>query len=503
MDSRQQFHSRYNPVLEAERYLVSMLGAKRPAIFFIIGGGINYLSLAVSKLFPGAMRVSLQPCDDFAGSEVDHPDFSWHPSCGKSMNSVIADALSKGHQAGGVSVIEWPAVVSHFPVESEEIRKTIRNALESTSSGLATNAFWARRWLRNSIRFVTAASRFVTVTPGNSKIVIACAGPSLSGEMETILACEKDISLWSLASAVPALRARKLEPELIISTDPGFWNGEHIRSARESTCPIALPPSSYAQISLLKNFPIIPLDTDLLFETAAIRALGLVSIKASAAGSSLGTALSLALSMTFGPVIVAGYDLAAQGIDDHARPYPFDILEEIAASRLKPALTIRSSRVYENFLPCAGAWRLSRAFSAYASSIIVPGHDQYRVRRLGGSPVETGLPRGNLDCLETTVGEPPQFKINNDFQNQDSLFRLHAVKTMLDELVSQSLLDAEEAIRAGNPMNHDTILVFNALAGKESAAFLAEAARGKARIALLPDIESKLRRSAQEMMRIY
>jgi hypothetical protein len=503
MTAHHQFHSRYDPVLEAERFLLLKIGNKRPAIFFIIGGGINYIGLAVSRLFPGALRVSLQPCDDFKGSEIDLPDFSWYPSCGRSISSVITDALARGHQAGGVSVIEWPAVVSCFPLISEEIRKTIKNTLESTSSGLATSSFWARRWLRNSIRFVNAVSHFAIIEPGTSTIVIACAGPSLTSEMEAIRALGQSITLWSLASAVPALRAIELEPELIISTDPGFWNGEHLRCLLERTCPLAFAPSSYAQISVLKSTPIIPLDTGLVFETAAIKASANEGIKASASGSALGTALSLALSMTSERAIIVGYDLAARGIDDHVRPYPFDILEEIAASRKSPVSAIRSERVYENFPQRIDEWRLSRAFSAYASSIFVPGYEQNRVIRLGNSPVDSGLPRGNLEHFKAMAGRPPRIDMKDGQLDPDPLLKSAAIKTMLDELISQSMRDAKESIKAGIPILDDTVLIFKALAAKESALALAEAARGRANIESLSGIERAARHSGQELMRIH
>jgi len=501
-NSPNQFHSRYNPELEAERFLHSVLGGRHPSIFLIVGGGMNYLGHLVSRLFPGSIHVSLQPCDFFNGHEIVRSDFNWFPSCGKSLQSVLSEALAEGHGAGGVAVIEWPAVVSRFPLETGMIRKAIRDVLESTSTSLATNAYWARRWLRNSIRFMAFASRFANISTGTCPIVIACPGPSLPDELDAIQKSGSNLALWALASAVPALRARRMEPELVISTDPGFWNGEHVRAMLASDTPLAMPPSSYAQDAILRKTPIVPLDTDLLFEADAIKATGHPGKKASAAGSALGTALSLALTSTTGSVAVAGYDLAAKGIDDHVRPYPFDILEETKSLRFRPGLSIRSERVYENFKVHSGGWRHSRTFSAYASSIRADQADSARVIRLGDSPVESGLPHGSLASLASQHGSHPRIDVQARPMNQDHGNRHKAIEILLEVLIHNSLTDAASAIMAGNPLKKDSILVFKALAPGESATMLAEAARGRANLESLKAIESSARHCALELLRI-
>ncbi|MBU1079303.1 MAG: DUF115 domain-containing protein, partial [Spirochaetes bacterium] len=318
------FHSRYAPRREAERYVDAALSGRRPSVIFIVGGGLNYIGAALAERFPKALRVSLQPCSDFLGYEEDTPGISWHPSSASGLAAAIGAALSGDRIGGGVAVIEWPPVASRFPAETERIKAELKRALEAASSDSATSSYWAYRWLRNSLRFASSVSRVGSLVPGAAPIVIACAGPSLDDEISGLRRIRAGISLWALASAVPALLSRGLEPDIAVSTDPGFWNGYHVTAAVARAIPIAMPPSSFVPAEAYSGTSIIALNTGMSFERAAIEAAGVSARLADAGGSAAGTALSLALGLTTGPVALAGYDLAARGFDDHVAPYAFD-----------------------------------------------------------------------------------------------------------------------------------------------------------------------------------
>ena len=492
------YHSRYAPRREAERHVESTIGGKRPAIVFIIGGGLNYLSLVVGERFPNARIVSMQPCDEFDGLEVSQPSSSWSPSSAMTAYSIAAKALSGHHASGGVAVIEWPPVVSRFPGQAGRIRRAIRDALEETSSDAATSAFWACRWLHNCIRFTSAASAGFSIVPGTSAVVIACAGPGLMDSLGQIAARRDSLGLWALASALPALRHFGLEPDLVVSTDPGFWSGAHLRAAADSGIPVAMPPSGYAPSAILERSSIIALDTGLSFEKACLGALGISARDAAAAGSAAGTALSLALSATSGPVVLAGYDLAATASDDHARPYAFDILDELGSSRTAPCASSRSARIFDNFPATSGSWRLSRAFSTYASTICTSEEDRDRVYRDSDSPVDTGIRRSERGNIPAAGNKPPRIA-PKPAPAATRFNRLAAVKSMLVDLVDQAFEDAGDAVEHAVPVPYSAALLFKALAPRTSASFIAEAARASANAKDLAALETAVRAAVDVM----
>ena len=493
------FHSRYDPLREAARHLDAVLSGRRPSVIFILGGGLNYLAAVAADRFPRATLVSLQPSDIFDSDEREPTAIRWSPSSETPLCDVIAAAVADNRMAGGVAVVEWPPVVSRFESASERIRSVLRDALEAASSDSATTGYWAARWLRNSVRFAMAVSREGAIVPGDGPVVLACAGPGLEAAMSDVRRLRDDAAIWALASAVPALLKAGLRPDVAISTDPGFWNGAHLRAARDADIPIAMPPSAFASGETLAASTIIPLDTGLPFERMAIRAAGLSCERTSAAGSAAGSALALALRMTSGRIMLAGYDLASLGLQEHCRPYAFDILDETRSSRLSPALAARSTRVYGAYPEPAGAWRRSRAFSAYAATIRAPAADDARVFRSGASPVDTGIRRGGFEELSGASGKPPSYVTASGSGRRSGQETLAAVDAELTALADRSIADALAAVRDGSPVPYEATLFYKALAPMTAAPLLAGAARGEATDGAARAADSAAREAARRL----
>ncbi len=478
------FHSRYAPEREAARHVRARIGSRRPAIVYVIGGGLGYIHKAVAELLPTSRVVSLQPCDSFYGYQAFEAPIEWRPGGDEPLESVLARSLADGRLAGGVSVIEWAPVTKRYPAQSERIRLALRDALESASSDAATSAYWPAAWLRNAGRFASAARREARLASGSGTVVIACAGPSLARYMPELKRRRDDIAVWALASAVPALVSAGLTPDLALATDPGFWNALHLRSVASLGIPLAVTPSAYATEDAIDRCPIIALDTGLPFERAAVEASGFYGLRCSASGSAAGTALSLALSCTSGPVALAGYDLAAFGPDDHCRPYPFDSLDRAAASRTRPESSARAARTLDGYQAADGGWRVSRAFTAYASSIRPPVRYQGRAFRLSESPVPTPLPRvARLEDVPLAPGAPPAVRAPDSVPLETVAVsraeRLEAYFDRVSSLLDASLADAREALAGQSPMPFDAMTVYRALAGEASAPLVASMARGE------------------------
>jgi len=485
-------HSRYAPEREAERYVRQTLGDKRPSVVFIVAGARNYIGAAVAELSPHSRRVLLQPCDDFLGCEIDAAHVSWSPGSVSRLSDVIDSVLEPGCIAGGVCVLEWPPLSARYPAETAAIREALKAALEAASADAATRAFWAPRWLRNCLRFSLAAPRGSRLLPGNAPIVIACAGPSLDEAAVAIARVRSNVALWSLASAVPVLLARGLRPDLVIATDPGFWNALHLRDATRLGLALAAPPSCYLPPETLRLAPLVTLDTGLSFERAAIGALSLGSERALASGSSAGTALSLALSATSGPVFLAAYDLAAKGYRDHAQRYAFDALDEAGSRRASPELALRAARILTGYESSAqgASWRVSRSFAAYAAGIAASGADTGRVYRLSPSPVDTRIARASLrefsSLIDRTlpVGTTLRLPRRVDGESARPGLDAHdeAPRTMLESLALEARELGLAAVAEGQALPSPSYLFLAALAPRETAALVARAARGEAEL---------------------
>jgi hypothetical protein len=496
------FHSRYDPQKEAVRHVEQSLTGKKPSLVFILGGGKNFIGAALQEAIPHCRSVLLQPTTIFDASEITCSQVRWSPSSVESIEETISRALEGEYLSGGVSIIEWFPVTREFPERTTYIRNALQAALEIESSHLATSSFWAYRWLKNSIRFALAISRQAVIVPGNMQIVLACAGPSLAGRCATLRALGRNISLWSLSSATSILRDQVLLPEMVITTDPGFWNCYHLYDSLDSDVPLALPPSAFAPSAILERLAIVPLCTGLSFEKTALEAIGATAIDAVSSGSSAGTAIALALQSTSGQLQIVGLDLAAHGTDDHAKPYAFDILDEIRSSRISPEFSRRIARVFDTFTASLDHWRTSRPFAAYSQTIKVQASQYGRVYRCSDSPVELDMQRSDLsiEALEIAHAKKPGMVVtalDMDFETR----RDHLARAFRQSIEKASA-EARIAILDHRPIPHETTLLYRALAGRKAAETIANAARGSAKLASVEILRTIAMQKLDEMIRL-
>ncbi len=476
-----RFHSHYNPVREAERFVQTCIGSKKPGIVIVMGPGKNYIQAAIANMLPQTSIYSLQPSSIF--SDTDGKDgSSWNPESPFSLRQFLRAALLNDRAAAGVAILEWEPVMAAFPETSARIRNELTRSLATSASDRATVSYWARKWLRNSLNFSLNIKTSSLLNFQESPILLAAAGPGLNDAIPAIKRNIGKASIWALASAVPALLFAGIKPELILATDPGFWNSVHLRHGLGMGIPYAIPPSVCAPWS---SFPeataIAPLDTGLLFENLVLAKTGALFTKALAFGTAAGTALSLALNTTTGPVILFGLDFASQGIISHAKPYAFDVLPMVHENRLSSMHSIRYGESIERYPEKNGDWRYSRAFSAYAQEISISEKDRSRVVRVTHSPIETsGLPGSGIAEMEELVlpHKKPLPIINMSIKMHTD--RKACPGELLQSLSDMARLDIENSLEGKKCPAYDTTLVLKALCPGESARFLAKLARGEA-----------------------
>jgi hypothetical protein len=498
-------HSRYAPEAEARRHLDSILAGRRPALIFILGAGRNYLGKVIRQSLPWSMTVVLQVCTDFDADLVDPGDLYWSPGSPYTLESILTSALSSGKAAGGIALVEWPPASSSNVSVLEAIRARLHQALELYSSESATSAYWGRRWLRNSIDFVCAEGALAFPCTDSTPLVLACAGPGLQEALAAIRASRNRIRLWSLASSHQALMSAGLEPELVLGTDPGFWNGAHLALAARKGSILAATPSTKLGSAILDGpCSIVPVCTGLGFELDALAAAGdLPAIKAAAAGTAAWTALSVARTLNSGQIYLCGLDLAAYGLYEHTSPYAFDILDELMASRQRPALASRFSRVMDRYPESQGSWRFSRAFSAYAFDA-ASGRSTSTCIRVSDSPVDTQLTRIRPDQLASVLasGQP----VTGTEPEMRFFYRQRTVQARLDSMIERlavrsnsTLATLQECASTGQPVPRETVLELFAFGGKSCAAAVASAARKEASRQELREAENSVRTNLRHL----
>jgi hypothetical protein len=141
-------------------------------------------------------------------------------------------------------------------------------------------------------------------------------------------------------------------------------------------------------------------ETPLLFDQSSrierevFAALGVRPPSTSETGTVAATATALALTLSQGPVYLAGLDLCREDIRAHARPHAFEPLLHARASRLSPYHSQLAADAFDRSTAAGGEARIreERGLGTYAAWFrSLPRSLALRLRRVEPSPVAIGV----------------------------------------------------------------------------------------------------------------
>lgn len=473
-----RLHSKYDPSGEARKFLDLTVGSRHPSCLLILGGAEDWLSEAAKIRFPSSLVVSAQYDPRFRGSERQGADARWYPDDDVSLRSFLLRGLA-GRTDGGVSVVSWKPSEAAFPETAERVWRCVREVLEEISADGATLRYWSFRWARNALKTFSRAERFLALPRLTDPIVVAAAGPSLEASLRALLPYRDRVRLWSLSSAFAACVNARWQPELVVSTDAGFWCDRHFDALcryGSPRTPVAALLTARIPCDVLASRPILLLSQGHPLETDLESAGGLPFHPTLPRGTASADALSLASGSTSGPVLVAGLDMASLDLRSHCRPHGFDAGIRRTESRARPHLTLLWERESEAFPFRFGQWRRGRSFDLYAAGAAEDlGKPVYR---LFPSPVPVpGMiplePEGLARLLEgrSALSESP-FPLSRARKGEASRETARRVLESWEAEAGEAVLHAGE-----KGLSERARYLLYALGGPEAAAFLAEAAR--------------------------
>jgi hypothetical protein len=362
-------HSPYDPEREARRFVASSIGSSRPSHVLLLGPCLDYLTPAVRSILPGSRIVSIQYASFFAARARSVPDACWHPGITDSLGSFL-DANIDENAISGVAVLEWEPASRAFPEESLFARKAVSASLDRLNSSAATVKAFGKRWLSNACLSFLLVDRAVSPRPRRIPILLAAAGPSLNSALASVSRFKGRFMTIAVSSALSACRHSGIEPDLVVSTDGGFWSRHHLYPLAGKSAVLASPITALPSASLYGGISLMLIDQGSFVESELLPRLG-PGLALPSHGTVSGTALYLASRISDGPIIAAGLDLASFGDLAHARPHGFDAVLEARTGRLSPLEGVLSSRGDESSSEPLSIppWLSSRAMNAYASAL--------------------------------------------------------------------------------------------------------------------------------------
>lgn len=371
-----RIHSAYNPSQEALRFVQSIKCDFEPGYIMVTGPGLSYTAVYLRKLFPCAKIVALHYAQEFEVTQKLWDKSFYYSQSGIPLSEQIFSYMG---EEGVVSCLflSWKPSEDAFPEESKHCWKEIRAAVIKSRNVLATRSFFAKRWVKNTIRFSLFFNESCYFQKGSAPIVVCASGPSLKASIPFLREQREKFFLIAVSSALLPLVTQGIIPDLCISCDGGYWAKRHISFALQQhpEIPLALSSESAIFLNLLKKTTVVPLNYGDGISEAFIKEFNLSATQAYRNGTVSGTAVQLALSLTSGNVYFCGLDLAPAKGYSHTQPNELERNDSCTDNRLRTAdsriapssFNSASLRIYQNwFASSTFGGRLYRLSDHYA-----------------------------------------------------------------------------------------------------------------------------------------
>jgi hypothetical protein len=353
--------------------------------FILIEPGEGYLIPILNQRFPTVTVIALHLTDSFSSSSQGNC-LSWSPAAGplhSFLEKIIPDI-----EARFVHIIEWRPASTLYGKLYVQLLSETTEFLKRIDANARTACAFGTRWVKNFFKNVDRIRLVCPILhiPIAAPFIITGAGPSLEKALP-IIRRQRSASIIAASSSVPALRAGKIEPDMIITTDGGTWALFHLYECLRDKKNFTLVATMTAALpSQCSSVSVIPVADRSLWQTLILRALQIPFIALPQRGTVTASAIDFALTVSSGKIGIAGVDLAHADIRTHARPNTFDRFQDEQATRCNPVYTqrfVRSSAI-------TGGGSLPIYTSWFKQEI---GTYPHRLFSLGSNnPVFTALP---------------------------------------------------------------------------------------------------------------
>ena len=330
-------HSKYNPEREAELFASSAETDFLPSCVLVTEPALAYCVLPLRQKFPGAKLYAVRYCADFAETDAlfDRVFYLHSPDGGAQLENTLFSVIGD-EEICSCRFLSWVPSAKIFTAEDKETWCAIKNAVNKARMSLVTHSHFAKRWFKNAYIFCVAANKTAEIHAGTQPVVVAASGTSLLQSLAPLKENRASYFLLAVSSALSPLLAAGLEPDLVISTDGGYWAKRHLEELKDRPAlPLALSVEGACPAVVLGKNPIVPLGFSDGFETTMARFCGFTPMRAERNGTVSGTALEFALNITSGDIFLCGLDLASSKGMQHCPPNRLETVNESADMKMQ------------------------------------------------------------------------------------------------------------------------------------------------------------------------
>lgn len=330
-------HSFYSPTKEAQKFVQSQEISYNFNKIFVLEPGLGYCIPFLKQQFPKKEIYVIKFINEIPLLESDCKiinffDFNTTSDFENFFynNFTEIDLLS-------AAFISWYASEKIFYEIYTCVWQSIKTVLDRSKSVLITRGYFEKKWLKNSCNNLKYINSVIKVTKKTDlPVLITASGPSLKKLIPFLKQNQNNFFIICVSSAITPLFYNNIVPDLCISTDGGFWAGEHLNfyDNKRTSTPLAISLESFCKKNILMNSCILPLtyNDGLSHELEIFTSISFFNAERN--GTVSGTALKLALNISTNNIYLCGLDLHNTKGFQHLKPNRIEITKLINSNKI-------------------------------------------------------------------------------------------------------------------------------------------------------------------------
>lgn len=264
------YHSRYEPLAEAEKFVDTIENLEEADHLLLIGVGLGYHLDAILERNP-SLKVSIyEPNLQVLHAFLSNYDLSKLKN--KNLKNIFHSLDEVAHLDRLLQLLTRNSIIATFPtafrMNKKEIEQTItsvKQLLTERKMNLIVDTSFQMRWTQNAIINLpevmaspnlflhTKAAEYLKFTP----VILVAAGPSLNLELESLRQIKESGTsyIFAVGAAVNTLIAHDIMPDGLFSYDPTAKNAAVVERIKQLQLPIPLLYGSSIGYEVLENYP--------------------------------------------------------------------------------------------------------------------------------------------------------------------------------------------------------------------------------------------------------
>ena len=250
-------HSRFNPYVEAEKFIKSEISNKAGLIIFA-GFGLAYHIESFLQTYNNINIIIIEPDISFFATALSARDYSHIIESDRVNFLITPDPESCGillekYPEKTVQLIKLRSVYNKDKEFYIKLDRYVQNYISRKEININTLKRFGKLWVRN----LAANAGLLSEAPGINRIygifdkvpaLLIAAGPSLDHVKPYLKELQKKFLIVSVDTSLRACLEEGVEPDFTVVVDPQYWNSRHLDRCHTNKTILLSETSTYPSV---------------------------------------------------------------------------------------------------------------------------------------------------------------------------------------------------------------------------------------------------------------